>query len=600
MPSESNSDLEHAHKHLAAKLNGVAAHLQEYGWAVVDHSLPTATLELLRLQMVSLRSGGGLRQHRFGFKSDANAKPQLYTKPHIFEAELDDSAVGQIAPELAPALQEIDLQSAARKAFPWLNLTSGEGTSTVKLQSNEGGGCFPHHYDNAGPPSKRKLTALFYLNPNWKPADGGELLISPWLAPCVRVPPVHGRLALFLSDTMLHRVLPCHSQRYCFTIWLDGLDTNSEEAQRLDARKPCGPNLRLDPAQRLLSRAVYAEEYASSIEECFAQTPAQMAEVLKSHHAHVNAQMANPAFARLVATAKTLKAEHTGAEVLVSPPTAPTLEPPRQSIPGAVRSPRQTQLDASIHICAKGSGLLGARIKVRPVEASAATARAAVAVPPPTSQRQCPADIFVEQDGHLGARATGGWVWEASKVVERVLLDEAISWEGLRVTELGAGTGRLALRLASLGAFVTATDRKAMLGLMKRNVALNQRRLLSPSSRTASLEVRVQELDWEDPSAQLPPADLVIGADVIYDERFHPALISVLARYASEGVRCILGWEERKVEPEATFLRKCSSVGRLRCRELGSHVLTSQMTTVDNQYALGGERKFVVYEMLRY
>ena len=31
----------------------------------------------------------------------------------------------------------------------------------------------PHHYDNAGPPSKRKLTALFYLNPNWKPADGG-------------------------------------------------------------------------------------------------------------------------------------------------------------------------------------------------------------------------------------------------------------------------------------------------------------------------------------------------------------------------------------------------------------------------------------------
>ena len=27
--------------------------------------------------------------------------------------------------------------------------------------------CFPLHYDNAGPPSKRRLTCLFYLSVGW-------------------------------------------------------------------------------------------------------------------------------------------------------------------------------------------------------------------------------------------------------------------------------------------------------------------------------------------------------------------------------------------------------------------------------------------------
>ena len=48
-----------------------------------------------------------------------------------------------------------------------------------------GGGCFPLHYDNAGPPSKRRLTCLVYLNPGWADGDGGELQLAPWLRPPV-------------------------------------------------------------------------------------------------------------------------------------------------------------------------------------------------------------------------------------------------------------------------------------------------------------------------------------------------------------------------------------------------------------------------------
>jgi predicted nicotinamide N-methyase len=196
----------------------------------------------------------------------------------------------------------------------------------------------------------------------------------------------------------------------------------------------------------------------------------------------------------------------------------------------------------------------------------------------------------VAQDGHLGARQTGGWIWEASKVLESVVLREH-NVEGLRITELGAGTGYLALRLASVGGFITATDQRSMLGLMVRNVTANQCRLLD-----ASLNVEVEELDWHNPPAELPSADLVLGSDIIYDDRFHEALLGVLGRYANAmGVRCVLGWEERKPAPEASFLRLAAE-GGMRCTLLATHGMPTTFTTVDNiRGSSSGERRFVVY-----
>lgn len=45
------------------------------------------------------------------------------------------------------------------------------------------------------------------------------------------------RMVFFLSDTMLHRVLPASATRYCFTIWIDGAATNLPEHNRLDISK---------------------------------------------------------------------------------------------------------------------------------------------------------------------------------------------------------------------------------------------------------------------------------------------------------------------------------------------------------------------------
>ena len=108
---------------------------------------------------------------------------------------------------------------------------------------------------------------------------------------------------------------------------------------------------------------------------------------------------------------------------------------------------------------------------------------------------------------------------------DALLADDTIEWEGLDVVELGAGSGWLAMRLASLGAWVTATDRKGMLGLLTRNVLLNQRRYLtSPAAEDLAegLQVEVADIDWDDFASQGgDPAwtrasdALVIGSDLV-------------------------------------------------------------------------------------
>ena len=113
---------------------------------------------------------------------------------------------------------------------PSLKLKTSAADITIKLQYNSGhGGCFPLHYDNPGLPNKRKVTILTYLNEEWKEGDGGELMLQPFLEKTVVIPPLMGRVVIFRSDLLLHRVLPAMRPRYCFTIWVDSDLTNTPE-----------------------------------------------------------------------------------------------------------------------------------------------------------------------------------------------------------------------------------------------------------------------------------------------------------------------------------------------------------------------------------
>jgi 2-polyprenyl-3-methyl-5-hydroxy-6-metoxy-1,4-benzoquinol methylase len=88
--------------------------------------------------------------------------------------------------------------------------------------------------------------------------------------------------------------------------------------------------------------------------------------------------------------------------------------------------------------------------------------------------------LTVAQSGQRisGCDESYGWIWESSRALEAVIVaavdERSGSWSELRILELGSGTGWLALRLAQLGAHVTATDRSGPSVLLRRNVMRNQ------------------------------------------------------------------------------------------------------------------------------
>ena len=276
-----------------------AAQLWTDGWCVLDGLLGRDWAMALRSEIASLAEGGLMREHRFQF-----AQAQ-FRKPHIYEVDMHDAALRVRAPDFDALFRENPVAEVLNGHQPQLQLTPGCDASTLKLQYNAGGGgCFPCHYDNAGRPNQRQLTCLVYLNHEWQPGDGGELELLPFLQPTIRIPPKLDRAVLFLSDRVLHRVLPAAVPRYCFTLWIDGTAVNDDASVGLSAAQ-----LALDDAsvaalcgsarQRAVSRAVYAEEYEVSLRECMGGAEGA-AEMVAAHLAHVAQQRAHPQLAPFV------------------------------------------------------------------------------------------------------------------------------------------------------------------------------------------------------------------------------------------------------------------------------------------------------------
>jgi SM-20-related protein len=73
---------------------------------------------------------------------------------------------------------------------------------------------------------KRKLSFITYLNPNWKPEEGGQLRIyhadSQGIETFMDVLPEAGRLVCFLSEEIEHEVLLSFRERFSITGWMLG------------------------------------------------------------------------------------------------------------------------------------------------------------------------------------------------------------------------------------------------------------------------------------------------------------------------------------------------------------------------------------------
>mmetsp|Transcript_37593 Transcript_37593/g.100211 ORF Transcript_37593/g.100211 Transcript_37593/m.100211 type:complete len:415 (-) Transcript_37593:15-1259(-) len=182
-----------------------------------------------------------------------------------------------------------------------------------------------------------------------------------------------------------------------------------------------------------------------------------------------------------------------------------------------------------------------------------------------------------------GQQGPGGAIWAAGVVLAQQLLSQppppsvgAPSWKGLRILELGSGTGMAGLAAAASGAEVLLTDRQDLVALMQQNIGLNNATFACSSGKALC-----GVYDWltEPPPEVLRPWDLVIAADVIYSfaavEPFAQALCAVLAPPApvDEGVRvgaplAIYAHNPRSSDLDAEMLKAFEARG-LSVKEVG-------------------------------
>ena len=92
---------------------------------------------------------------------------------------------------------------------------------------------YKRHVDAFRGQANRVLTTVLYLNHDWLPTDGGQMVLYPETGDgeLARIEPAMGTLAVFLSEEFPHEVLPANRDRFSIAGWYR---VNASTADRPD------------------------------------------------------------------------------------------------------------------------------------------------------------------------------------------------------------------------------------------------------------------------------------------------------------------------------------------------------------------------------
>eukprot|EP00041_Stephanoeca_diplocostata_P014044 m.252131 g.252131 ORF g.252131 m.252131 type:complete len:674 (-) comp19555_c0_seq1:426-2447(-) len=274
--------------------NSLTDSLESCGFVVFDNAAGSQYANALRKEILDLFRDGSLQPSLNKLATARDASGVVSSGHELQKSgvwELDVVVNGEVrAPwvfKKAPCVSQFfhrdgpQLARLLTRGHPQLKLL--DTVDTIKLQYNEGiGGCFPMHYDTSSAHSQREITAIIYLNPEWKAGDGGELRLFPFPLDVMDVAPMHDRLAVFNSTEMLHRVMPATAPRLCFSVWFSRepdvapmcLPSRLPQQLHLPAEQASMLQFLLQPQnRRLLSKVLYGEDYAQSFKDAFGLRP---------------------------------------------------------------------------------------------------------------------------------------------------------------------------------------------------------------------------------------------------------------------------------------------------------------------------------------
>ena len=183
--------------------------LAEQGWAIATNALP-ADLTLELAQECRARANLGALQPAGVGRGSAHGVQEGVRGDHIQWLEPGQCAAG----DRYLAMLD-DLRGQLNQAL-YLGLEDYEGHFALYPP----GTFYQKHLDRFRDDDRRAVSAVFYLNSDWLPEQGGALRLYLADGRELDVLPEAGTLVLFLSADLPHEVLPATRERLSLTGWL--------------------------------------------------------------------------------------------------------------------------------------------------------------------------------------------------------------------------------------------------------------------------------------------------------------------------------------------------------------------------------------------
>jgi SM-20-related protein len=190
-----------------SQFQDIATALANEGWCVVPDFLSTTQTQTLADECRAMRAAQQLTPARVG--ASRTATPLRGDSTHWFQADAL-SAPQQMFTDLIDALRTV----LNRKLM--LGLIECES----HYAAYPPGAGYTRHLDRLRDSDARVVSAVFYLNEAWRPADGGALRLYLADGSSRDIFPHAGTLLLFLSAQFEHEVLPATRERMSIACWM--------------------------------------------------------------------------------------------------------------------------------------------------------------------------------------------------------------------------------------------------------------------------------------------------------------------------------------------------------------------------------------------
>lgn len=194
---------------LSIPLERILDDIASQGLSVCEGFLPSRQISQLAEETLQLRYANALNPAGIGKGLEHTINTDIRGD---FILWLEEPDLTDLQRSYVNALEELRL---ACNASLQLGLYEFEG----HLAAYPAGSFYKKHLDRFRNSSQRTLTCILYLNPDWKPEDGGELRIYLDDDKTMDVLPLGGTLVSFLSDRFWHEVLPARRERLSITGW---------------------------------------------------------------------------------------------------------------------------------------------------------------------------------------------------------------------------------------------------------------------------------------------------------------------------------------------------------------------------------------------